>query len=47
VIGPAQVVWVVERAVYGGIDLVARCVPASDDEGRRESLLDRLLDASG
>jgi hypothetical protein len=35
-----------ERMVYTGIDLVARCLPPADDEGRAaEPLLDRLLDA--
>ena len=46
-IGPGHVLWLLERAVYGGIDLVARMVPASEDEGRADSLLDRLLDSPG
>jgi len=46
VIGPGTALWLLERMVYTGIDLVARCLPAPDDESRAaEPLLDRLLDA--
>jgi hypothetical protein len=47
VIGPGTALWLLERMVYTGIDLLARCVPDPDDEGGRsdDSLLDRMLDA--
>ena len=48
-IGPGTALWLLERMVYTGIDLVARCVPARADERqpfrRFASSLDPALDA--
>ena len=46
-IGPGHVLRLLERVVYGGVELVARLVPVTDDDGRREPLLDRALDTPG
>ena len=44
-IGPGNVLRLLERVVYGGVELVARLAPVTDDDGRRDSLLDHALDA--
>ena len=44
-IGRLNLFWLLERFLYGGVDFVARLTPVTEDDGRRDSLLDRLLDA--